>query len=197
MTEDVARRGGEVTREDRRRLTGGPGLTVWMTGLSGSGKSTIARALEFELVGEGRAAYVLDGDDVRHGLNCDLGFSRIDRAENIRRLGQIARIFADAGWVVIVSAISPYAEDRTRVRRAHEDDGIGFVEVYIDTPLEICEQRDPKGLYAMARRGEIKELTGIDDPYEAPTEPDVHIQTVYVSPVDAVSAVLGRVRPDM
>lgn len=177
MTENVVWHEGAVDRDRRASVTGGHGLTVWMTGLSGSGKSTIAHALERELVKQGRAAYVLDGDNVRHGLNVDLGFSKEDRAENVRRLGEVARLMADAGMVAIVPAISPYAEDRDRVRRAHDAARLPFVEVFVDTPLEVCEQRDPKGLYAKARSGEIELFTGISDPYERPAAPDVHLKT--------------------
>ncbi|MEN8239937.1 MAG: adenylyl-sulfate kinase [Actinomycetota bacterium] len=173
MTENVVWHEGAVSREDRAKLTGGPGVTVWMTGLSGSGKSTIAHLVESELVRGGRAAYTLDGDNVRHGLNADLGFSADDRSENVRRVGEVARLMADVGLVVLVPVISPYKRDRDAVRSAHEDAGLRFVEVHIATPLEVCESRDPKGLYAMARRGEITGFTGVDDPYEDPESPEL------------------------
>ncbi|HJR90904.1 MAG TPA: adenylyl-sulfate kinase, partial [Acidimicrobiia bacterium] len=153
------------------------GATVWLTGLSGSGKSTIAAELEEALVGSGRAAYRLDGDNLRLGLNGDLGFAADDRAENVRRVGEVARLFADAGVVAIVPVISPYRADRDRVRAIHAEAGLAFVEVFVDTPIEVCEARDPKGLYAKARAGEIKGFTGIDDPYEAPLAPDLVIDT--------------------
>lgn len=157
-----------LSRDERWKLLRTRGGTVWMTGLSGSGKSTIATALESELLRRGRMAYRLDGDNIRHGLNANLGFSADDRRENIRRVGEVARLFADAGAIAIVSFISPYRADRELVRRVHAASSLTFVEAFIDTPLEVCEQRDPKGLYRKARAGEIKGFTGIDDPYEAP-----------------------------
>jgi bifunctional enzyme CysN/CysC len=162
---------GAVARGDRPSL----GATVWFTGLSGSGKSTVAVEVERALVAAGRPTYVLDGDNVRHGLNADLGFSAADRAENIRRVGEVARLFADAGVVALVPVISPYRADRDRARAIHEAVGLPFLEVFVDTPLEVCEARDPKGLYARARAGEITGFTGIDDPYEAPLRPDLRL----------------------
>ncbi|RBM10320.1 adenylyl-sulfate kinase [Prauserella sp. PE36] len=158
-----------VTREQRPSQ----GATIWLTGLSGSGKSTIAVELERRLVAIGRPAYLLDGDNLRHGLNADLGFTADDRTENVRRAGEVARLFADAGVVAVVSLISPYRAGRDRVRAAHEAAGLPFVEVYVDTPLEVCEARDPKGLYARARAGELTGFTGIDAPYEPPQAPDL------------------------
>ncbi|GHE88034.1 adenylyl-sulfate kinase [Amycolatopsis deserti] len=158
-----------VGREERATR----GLTVWLTGLSASGKSTIAVELERRLVAAGRPAYLLDGDNLRHGLNADLGFSAADRAENVRRVGEVARLFADAGVVAVASLISPYRADRERVREVHERAGLPFLEVFVDTPLEVCEARDPKGMYAKARAGEIRGFTGIDDPYEAPGAPEL------------------------
>jgi adenylyl-sulfate kinase len=146
---------------------------VWFTGLSGSGKSTVANAVAERLVEIGRPAYVLDGDNLRHGLNADLGFSAADRAENVRRVGEVARLMADAGLVVLVPVISPYRADRDRARSAHETAGLRFVEIFVDTPLELCEQRDPKGLYAKARAGELTGMTGVDDPYEPPLHADL------------------------
>lgn len=166
---------GEWTRAERWAATGLRGATVWLTGLSGSGKSTVAARVESLLLADGVACYRLDGDNVRHGLNGDLGFSAADRSENIRRIGEVAALLADAGLVVLVPVISPYAADRARARAAHASAGLEFVEVFVDTPLEVCERRDPKGLYAAARRGEITGFTGIDDPYEPPTAPDVRI----------------------
>ncbi len=177
MTENVVWHDGAVSRTDRSAVTGGPGMTVWMTGLSGSGKSTIAAVVEAQLIRSGRAVYSLDGDNVRHGLNADLGFSAADRTENIRRVGEVARLMADAGLVVLVPVISPYKADRDAVRRAHEEAGLRFVEVHIATPLEVCEDRDPKGLYARARAGELPNFTGIDDPYEEPESPDLRVGT--------------------
>jgi bifunctional enzyme CysN/CysC len=149
------------------------GATVWLTGLSGSGKSTVAVECERLLLAAGRPAYMLDGDNVRHGLNGDLGFSAADRAENVRRVGHVARLFADAGVVVLVPLISPYRDDRDRVRALHDDAALRFVEVFVATPIEVCEARDVKGLYAKARAGEITGFTGVDDPYEAPTAPEL------------------------
>jgi bifunctional enzyme CysN/CysC len=162
---------GAVGRGDRVTA----GATVWFTGLSGSGKSTVAVAVERALVAAGRPAYLLDGDNLRHGLNADLGFSAEDRTENIRRVGEVARLFADAGVVALVPVISPYRADRSRARSIHEALGLPFVEVFVDTPLALCEARDPKGLYARARAGEITGFTGIDDPYEAPSAPDLRL----------------------
>lgn len=193
MTGNVVWHEGAVDRDRRAAITGGHGLTVWMTGLSGSGKSTIAHAFEQALVERGRAVYVLDGDNVRHGLNGDLGFSKEDRAENVRRLGEVSKLMSDAGLIAIVPAISPYAEDRERVRLAHEGIGVRFVEVFVDTPLEVCEQRDPKGLYAKARRGEIEEFTGVSDPYEPPTSPEVHLKTEESTVDEAVAQLLDAV----
>jgi adenylylsulfate kinase len=174
---NIAWHEGEISRGDRARILGHQGCTLWLTGLSGSGKSTIGVALEHALIQRGTLAYRLDGDNVRHGLNANLGFSAEDREENIRRVGEVARLFADAGVITISSFISPYQRDRDQVRKVHEESGIPFMEVYIDTPLDVCESRDPKGLYKKARAGEIKGFTGIDDPYEPPVRPEVHIRT--------------------
>ncbi|MGH9262175.1 MAG: adenylyl-sulfate kinase [Acidimicrobiales bacterium] len=178
---------GAVARADRGFL----GATVWFTGLSGSGKSTVAVEVERSLVAAGRAAYLLDGDNVRHGLNADLGFSAADRTENIRRIGEVARLFADAGVVALVPVISPYRADRDRARAIHEAVGLPFVEVFVDTPLEVCEARDPKGLYAKARAGEITGFTGVDDPYEAPVEPDLRLTPADGSPATQAARVLA------
>ena len=156
---------GAVSRQEREWNLGQKGVTLWMTGLPSSGKSTIAVALEQALLQRGKHSYRLDGDNVRHGLNKNLGFSAEDRAENIRRIGEVARLFADAGLIAITSFISPYRADRELVRKLHEADGIEFLEVFVDCPLEEAEQRDPKGLYRKARAGEIKGFTGTDDPY--------------------------------
>jgi adenylylsulfate kinase len=164
---------GNVTREDRASFFGHRGCTVWLTGLSACGKSTIAVALEKRLLENRVMGYVLDGDNVRHGLNKNLGFSAEDRAENIRRIGEVAKLFADAGVVVITSFISPYQVDRDNVRKLHEDAKLEFLECHVNTSLAICEERDPKGLYKKARAGQIKGFTGIDDPYEAPPNPEL------------------------
>ena len=165
----------QVTREDRERVLGQKGVTVWLTGLSGSGKSTIAVAAEEALVSRGRLAYVLDGDNIRHGLNKNLGFSPEDRTENIRRIGEVAKLFTDAGLVVFTSFISPYRADRDLVRSIH--DAGRFVEVHVAASVETCESRDVKGLYQKARAGEIKEFTGISAPYEAPLSPELTLDT--------------------
>jgi adenylyl-sulfate kinase len=190
-TANVTRHSGDVTREDRARVTGGEGMTVWLTGLSGSGKSTIAVAVEAALLQRGRHAYLLDGDNLRHGLNGNLGFSAEDRAENVRRVGEVAKLLADAGTVTLVSLVSPYVADRDRVRAGHAEAGLRFVEVFVDTPLQECERRDPKGLYAKARAGELKGMTGIDDPYEPPPRPELTLRPAEQSVEQAVSAVLA------
>src|SRR5204863_7223494 len=179
---------GRLSRERRWELVGHRGATVWFTGLPSSGKSTIAAALEERLAALGQPAYLLDGDNLRHGLCGDLGFDREARAENVRRAAEVARLFADAGTISLVSLISPYASDRMLVRQLHEADGLPFVEVWVDTPLEECERRDVKGLYARARRGEITGMTGIDDPYEPPDTPDVRLPGAEISIADAVEA---------
>ncbi|GAB4385640.1 MAG: adenylyl-sulfate kinase [Phycisphaerales bacterium] len=164
---------GNITREERWKALGTRGATMWFTGLSACGKSTIACALEQALCNQGVACYRLDGDNIRFGLNKNLGFSAEDREENIRRIGEVSKLFADAGVVALTSFISPYAKDRDAARKLHEEAGLTFIEVFVDTPIEVCEQRDPKGLYKKARAGEIKGFTGIDDPYEAPTKPEL------------------------
>ena len=166
----------EVPRADRWAATGVRGATVWLTGLSGSGKSTVASALTTLLTERGVLTYTLDGDNLRHGLNGDLGFSAEDRTENVRRVGEVARLFADAGVVTLVPLISPYRAGRDHARALHEAAGLPFFEVFVDTPIEVCEQRDPKGLYAKARAGELKGFTGIDDPYEAPLTPELVLE---------------------
>ena len=168
---------GDITREDRNRLLGQKGATLWFTGLSASGKSTIAVALEAVLYEQGKLCYRLDGDNIRFGINKNLGFSAEDRAENIRRIGEIAKLFVDSSLIVLSSFISPYRKDREQVRKLHDEAGFEFVEVFVDCSLETVEQRDPKGLYKKARAGEIKNFTGIDDPYEAPENPEIHLHT--------------------
>jgi len=164
---------GQITREQRWAALGQPGATVWLTGLPASGKSTIAAEVEARLLAQGRSAYVLDGDNLRHGLNGDLGFTAADRAENVRRTAEVSALLADAGVVVLVALVSPYRADRDAARAAHARRGLPFVEVYVATSLAECERRDPKGLYARARAGELRGLTGIDDPYEPPESPEV------------------------
>ena len=167
--------GGEINRPERAQLLGHGGATLWFTGLSGSGKSTIAVGLEQALYQRGVLVYRLDGDNIRLGINKNLGFSAEDRAENIRRVGEVSKLFVDGGVIVLSSFISPYLVDRQIVRELHEADNMPFIEVFVDCSLEAAEQRDPKGLYKKARAGEIKNFTGIDDPYEAPEAPEVHL----------------------
>ena len=180
----------EVPRDDRWRAAGVRGATVWFTGLSGSGKSTVASGVATLLTERGLLSYTLDGDNLRHGLNGDLGFSADDRAENVRRVGEVARLFADAGVIALVPLISPYRAGRDHARALHEAAGLRFVEVFVDTPIEVCEQRDPKGLYAQARAGKIKGFTGIDDPYEAPLAAELVLTGGEISPQQAAAQVL-------
>ena len=167
----------QVERKVREQLLGQRGCTLWLTGLSSSGKSTTAYTIEHELIRRGYIAYVLDGDNVRFGLNKNLGFSEEDRAENIRRVSEVAKLFADAGIITITSFISPYHADRDLARKLHKDGGLPFVEIFMDTPIDVCEQRDPKGLYKKARKGEITGFTGVDDPYEPPLKPEMVVKS--------------------
>jgi adenylylsulfate kinase len=185
---------GNLSREERWGALRAKGATLWFTGLSASGKSTVASALEQHLVHEGVHCYRLDGDNIRHGLNRNLGFSAEDRAENIRRIGEVAKLFADSGCVALTSFISPYARDRDLARAMHEKDGIAFLEVFVDTPIDVCEQRDPKGLYKKARAGELKGFTGIDDPYEAPARPELVLKPATMSIEQSVGACLALLR---
>jgi bifunctional enzyme CysN/CysC len=187
VTSNVTWHHGGVSREGRPFT----GATVWLTGLSGSGKSTVAVEVERLLVAEGRPAYILDGDNLRHGLNADLGFSPADRTENIRRIGEVARLMADAGVVALVPVISPYRADRDRARAIHDDAEVPFLEVFVDTPLDVCESRDPKGLYAKARAGVITGFTGVDAPYEAPAAPDLRLTPADGDPTSQAAAVLA------
>lgn len=180
-----------VTREDRARVAGQRGVVLWFTGLSGSGKSTIASEVERRLNAAGRLTYLLDGDNIRHGLNGDLGFSDADRVENIRRVSHVARLFQDASVITLVSFISPFRAERAQAR---ELVGPDFVEVFVDAPLELCEQRDVKGLYKKARAGEIPAFTGISSPYEAPESPEIHLKTGEESLEAEVEKVLGWLR---
>ncbi len=162
-----------MTRERRWESLGGIGATVWFTGLPGAGKSTIAGAVEERLIAAGRSAFLLDGDNLRHGLSGDLGFDERARGENVRRAAHVARLFAESGTIALVGLVSPYAADRRAAAALHAAEGLEFIEVFVNTPLELCERRDPKGLYGRARAGELGGLTGVDAPYEAPTEPDL------------------------
>jgi adenylylsulfate kinase len=182
---------GDVTREEREANLGQKGATLWMTGLSASGKSTIAVALEKVLLARGKHAYRLDGDNIRFGLNRNLGFSAEDRAENIRRIGEVAKLFSDAGMITLTSFISPYRRDRDLVRKLHEDVKLPFLEVYVDCPIDEAEKRDPKGLYKKARAGELKGFTGVDDPYEAPERPELVLRSDRLSVAESVAELLG------
>ena len=184
-----------MPRDERWRAGGAHGLTIWLTGLSGSGKSTIAAALGRRIAARGLLTYTLDGDNLRHGLNGDLGFSADDRAENVRRVAEVARLFADAGVVALVPVISPYRAGREHARALHDAARLAFVEVFVDAPIDVCEARDPKGLYAKARAGELTGFTGVDDPYEPPTDPDVVVETATTSVDDAASAILTFLEP--
>jgi adenylylsulfate kinase len=181
---------GHVTREERAAVTGQKPCCLWLTGLSACGKSTIAMALEQVLIQRGHLAYVLDGDNIRHGLNKNLGFSPEDREENIRRIGEVAKLFVDAGLIVITSFISPYRADRDKVRALMQPGE--FLEVFVDAPVEVCARRDPKGLYEKAMRGEIKNFTGVspDAPYEAPSRPELHLKTDELTVEQAVATLL-------
>ena len=179
-----------LSRKERHESLGYTGATIWFTGLSGSGKSSIASATEKLLVTSGRPSYLLDGDNLRLGLNEDLNFSAKDRHENVRRVAEVARLFADAGLVALVPLISPYREDRENAREIHGQFGLRFFEVFVDTPIEVCEERDPKGLYKKARAVEIKDFTGIDDPYETPNDPDLILTPENGLPEDGAKLVL-------
>ena len=189
-SQDVTWHAHAVSRLRRAEVLGA-GATVWFTGLPASGKSTIAVAAEAALLERGRPAYLLDGDNLRHGLNADLGFSAEDRGQNVRRTGEVALLFADAGLVALASLVSPYGSDRRRVRERHQGEGLRFLEVYVNTPLEECERRDPKGLYARARAGELPGMTGIDDPYEPPERPELELRPLEQAVPEAVAAVLA------
>jgi adenylylsulfate kinase len=192
---NITRHDGHVTREARESMLKQKGCTLWFTGLSGSGKSTIAFTLEHALVKAGKLAYVLDGDNIRFGLNKNLGFTAADREENIRRIGEVAKLFADAGVITLTSFISPYRKDRDQVRKLHEDGKLPFLEVYLNTPIATCESRDPKGLYKKARAaaasGKGMGFTGVDDPYEEPTEPVITIDATSASPQEAAVEIMA------
>jgi bifunctional enzyme CysN/CysC len=199
---DITWHPSALDRVDRWAALRQAGATVWLTGLPASGKSTIAVALERQLLAHGRAAYLIDGDNIRHGLSDDLGFSAGDRAEHARRVGHVARLFADSGVVAVVSLVSPFRSDREIPRKLHEAAGLPFIEVHVDTSVDECARRDPKGLYARARAGEMKGFTGVDSPYEPPDEPEIHVPTATIDVIDAVqliTAALERAskpRPD-
>ena len=182
-----------VSNEMRAQRLGQRGVVVWLTGLSGSGKSTMAVGLDALLHEAGKPSFILDGDNLRHGLCCDLGFSDADRSENIRRTGEAAKILAQAGIIVICSLISPFEVDRRKARESCQRDGVAFAEVYVSAPLSICEERDPKGLYRKARSGQIRGFTGIDSPYEAPESPELLLQTGTHSPDECLARLLTHV----
>ncbi len=179
---------GAVTREDREKLLKQKGVVIWFTGLSASGKSTIAHTVEEKLYDRGILTYVLDGDNIRHGLNKNLGFSPEDRAENIRRIGEVGKLFADAGIITMTAFISPYRADRDQARKLHEPGR--FIEIFVDAPLNVLEDRDPKGLYKKARAGQISEFTGISAPYEAPENPEIHLDTSTMDVEQCAEAVI-------
>ena len=187
---------GEITPAQRLALNRQRGATLWMTGLSGSGKSTIAAALEHRLLSAGWHAYRLDGDNLRHGLNANLGFTPDDRRENIRRLAHVARLFADSGCFAITSFISPYRADRAAAREIHRAAGLPFLEIYVHCPLEEAERRDPKGLYRKARAGEIRGFTGVDDPYEEPQNAELTLETARHNVGACVEMILRRMEAD-
>lgn len=193
MSENVYWSRSKVTAAQRELRNGHEGCIVWLTGLSGAGKSTVAVDLERQLFNLGCQTYILDGDNVRHGLCSDLGFSPADRTENIRRVGEVARLFADAGFIVISAFISPMAADRGIARRIAPEGR--FVEVYVNAPLEVCEQRDPKGLYAKARSGEIREFTGISALYEPPPDPEIEVRTDLLTLAESVAAIVDFLSP--
>jgi adenylylsulfate kinase len=182
---------GHVDRPQRYELLRQKGATIWLTGLSASGKSTIAFTAEHALVERGHLSYVLDGDNIRHGLNKNLGFSPADRTENIRRIGEVAKLFADTGVLTFTSFISPYRADRDLVRQLHEAASLPFIEVYVQASVEVCEQRDPKGLYKKARAGQVPEFTGISAPYEEPLKPEIVIDAANVSPQQAAATIIA------
>ncbi|MGR5261109.1 adenylyl-sulfate kinase [Vibrio astriarenae] len=175
VSDDVVWHNMTVSHQDRVNLKKQKPVVLWFTGLSGSGKSTVANAVESKLLTLNKHSYLLDGDNVRHGLNKDLGFSDKDRIENIRRISEVAKLFVDSGTIVLTAFISPFISDREQARSLMGENE--FLEVFVDTPLEVCEQRDPKGLYKKARAGEIKHFTGIDSAYEAPESPEIHLKT--------------------
>lgn len=183
-----------LTHDERQKLVKQNGATLWFTGLSASGKSTVACALERALLEQDIQSYRLDGDNVRFGLNKDLGFSEADRNENIRRIAEVAKLFADSCVLALTSFISPYKKDRDAARKLHEEANLPFIEVYVDVPLSVAEERDPKGLYKKAREGLIKNFTGIDDPYEAPEKPEIHLNTHEQSVEQCVEAIIAYLK---
>jgi len=188
----VHRQALSITREDRERLNGHKGKVIWFTGLSGSGKSTLANALEKELHAQGKRTYILDGDNIRQGLNKDLGFTDADRVENIRRVAEVAKLMMDAGLIVMTAFISPFRAEREMARELIGNEN--FIEVFVDTPLEVCEQRDPKGLYMKARSGQLPNMTGINSPYEPPRTPDCILTNENKRLDEAINRLMGLLR---
>jgi adenylyl-sulfate kinase len=191
-SENITWTRGKITPDERAKQNQHSGCVVWLTGLSAAGKSTIASELERELFSQGKHAYVLDGDNMRHGLCSDLGFSPEERKENIRRIGEVAKLFSDAGFICITAFISPYRSDRDLARSIAAEGK--FIEVYLNVPVEVCEQRDPKGLYAKARSGKIQNFTGVSAPYEAPLKPELELRTDQMKLPECVSAILQRLK---
>jgi len=189
MATNITFHEGSVSAAERFDFLNQKGVTIWLTGLSGSGKSSIACALEQHLLHQHKFSYRLDGDNVRFGLNRDLGFDEKSRVENIRRIGEVSKLFADAGCITITAFISPYCADREIARELHQKANLSFIEVFVDAPLTVAEQRDPKGLYKKARAGEIKDFTGISAPYEAPANPEIHIRTDQCDVKEAVEVI--------
>ena len=189
MTDHIVWHPSALRKKDRQRLNGHKSFVLWFTGLSGSGKSTLANEVDRQLYSLGVRSYVLDGDNIRHGLNRGLGFSKEDRVENIRRIGEVSKLFVDSGQVVLAAFISPFREDRDGVRKLFDDGE--FIEVFTSSPLEVCEKRDVKGLYQKARRGEIREFTGIDSPYEIPLEPELVVDTSSSTVAESARQVIG------
>ena len=196
---NIVRHEGHVSRGQRERLLHQQGMLLWLTGLPSSGKSTIAYTVEHALAARGHLAYVLDGDNIRFGLNKNLGFSADDRAENIRRIGEVGKLFVDGGFLILASFVSPYRADRDGVRALMTEGD--FVEIFVNTPIELCEERDPKGLYKKARAGEIPNFTGVSDPYEKPEKPELVIETDTATPAEAAAQVInllekmGKIQP--
>ncbi|EGN99911.1 hypothetical protein SERLA73DRAFT_135441 [Serpula lacrymans var. lacrymans S7.3] len=190
MATNITFHAGSVDSASRTESLGQKGVTIWLTGLSASGKSTIACALEQHLLHLHKFTYRLDGDNIRFGLNKDLGFDEASRTENIRRIGEVSKLFADSACIAVTAFISPYRADRRLARELHDKAGLSFIEVFVDAPLSVVEQRDPKGLYKKARAGEIKEFTGISAPYEAPENAEIHIKTDECDVAEAVRIIV-------
>ena len=192
VSDDVVWHNSTVTHQDRCAQKQQKPVVLWFTGLSGSGKSTVANAVESKLLSLGKHSYLLDGDNVRHGLNKDLGFTDVDRVENIRRIGEVSKLMVDAGLIVLAAFISPFRAERQMVREMMDEDE--FIEIFVDTPLEVCEERDKKGLYKKARSGNLKNFTGIDSPYEAPESAEIHVNTVENTADEAAELIIAKLK---